>query len=53
MTARSSAWPPTGRRVSTQHIHIYRVEDEMVAEHWACRDDIGGLRQLGLQPGAS
>jgi predicted ester cyclase len=42
---------PTGRRVSTQHIHIYRVEDDMVAEHWACRDDIGGLRQLGIQSG--
>jgi predicted ester cyclase len=45
--------PPTGHRVSTQHIHIYRVEDDMVAEHRACRDDIGGLRQLGIQPGPS
>ncbi len=42
--------PPTGRRVSTQHIHIYRVEGDMVAEHWACRDDIAGFRQLGAQP---
>lgn len=44
--------PPTGRRVCTQHIHIYRIQDDMVAEHWACRDDINGLRQLGVQPGA-
>ena len=42
--------PPTGRRVSTQHIHIYRIQDRMVAEHWACRDDISGFRQLGSQP---
>jgi predicted ester cyclase len=39
--------PPTGRRVSVQHIHIYRVQDGMVAEHWACRDDVAGMRQLG------
>ena len=44
--------PPTGRRVCTQHIHIYRIQDDMVAEHWACRNDINGLRQLGVQPGA-
>jgi predicted ester cyclase len=24
--------------------------DDMVAEHWACRDDISGFRQLGTQP---
>ena len=42
--------PPTGRRVWIQHIHIFRVQDDMVAEHWACRDDIGGFRQLGTQP---
>jgi steroid delta-isomerase-like uncharacterized protein len=45
--------PATGRRVSTQHIHIYRIQDDMVAEHWACRDDIGGFRQLGTQPGSA
>ncbi len=43
--------PPTGRRVCTQHIHIYRIQDDMV-EHWACRDDISGFRRLGLEPGA-
>lgn len=41
---------PTGRRVSTQHIHIYRIQDDQVTEHWACRDDISGFRQLGTQP---
>ena len=41
-----------GQGVCTQHIHIYRIQDD-TAEHWACRDDISGLRQLGLQPGVS
>ena len=34
----------TGRRVSAQHIHIFRVQDGLVAEHWACRDDAGAAR---------
>jgi predicted ester cyclase len=41
---------PTGRRVSIQHVHIFRIEAGMVAEHWACRDDVSGLRQLGAVP---
>ena len=40
--------PPTGRRFEIQQIHIYRVQDGQIAEHWACRDDIAMLRQLGL-----
>ena len=42
--------PPTGRVFSVQHMHMYRVEDGKVAEHWACRDDLGQLAQLGLLP---
>jgi steroid delta-isomerase-like uncharacterized protein len=40
--------PATGRPFSTQQIHIFRVEDGRVAEHWATRDDLGMMRQLGL-----
>jgi steroid delta-isomerase-like uncharacterized protein len=43
--------PPTGRSFSVQHIHMYRVENGKVAEHWACRDDLGQLSQLGLLSG--
>jgi len=39
---------PTGRPVSVPHIHVYRVEDGRIAEHWATRDDLGMMRQLGL-----
>jgi len=27
-------------------IHIWRVVDGMIVEHWACRDDMGLLEQL-------
>jgi len=39
---------PTGRRFAVQQIHLYRVSDGRIAEHWACRDDVGLMRQLGL-----
>ena len=41
---------PTGRSFSVQHMHMYRIQDGKVAEHWACRDDLGQLAQLGLLP---
>jgi len=27
-------------------IHIWRVADGIIVEHWACRDDMGLLEQL-------
>jgi steroid delta-isomerase-like uncharacterized protein len=45
-------FPVTGREFAVQHIHIFRVADGRIAEHWACRDDLGHLAQLGLLPGA-
>ena len=41
---------PTGRRFQVQHMHMYRVRDGKLVEHWACRDDLGQLTQLGLLP---
>ena len=40
--------PATGRRLSIQQIHIWRVESGRLIEHWAVNDQISGLRQLGL-----
>ena len=37
---------PTGLEVSWTFIHIWRVEDGQIVEHWACRDDMGLLDQL-------
>jgi predicted ester cyclase len=39
---------PTGRAFSVQHIHMYRVQDGLITEHWANRDDILMMEQLGL-----
>ena len=39
--------PPSGRPTAWTFIHIWRVVDGMIVEHWACRDDMGLLEQLG------
>ena len=41
---------PTGRAFEVQHIHMYRVREGKIAEHFANRDDVGMMRQLGLLP---
>jgi predicted ester cyclase len=41
---------PTGRSFSSGQIHLFRVENGRIAEHWAKRDDVGMMRQLGLIP---
>ena len=40
--------PATGRPFEIEAIHIYRIENGRVAEHWAKRDDVGLARQIGL-----
>jgi steroid delta-isomerase-like uncharacterized protein len=42
--------PATGRETSTEHIHLFRIADGKIVEHWAGRDDIAMLRQLGHLP---
>jgi steroid delta-isomerase-like uncharacterized protein len=42
--------PPTGRSFEVQHIHMFRMRDGKIVEHFANRDDIGMMRQLGLIP---
>jgi len=39
---------PCGRKVTWSFLHLFRVADGLVTEHWACRDDLGVLKQLGL-----
>ncbi|SRR6266545_2936713 len=41
---------PTQKHFEVQHIHWYRLRDGKIVEHWATRDDIGMMRQLGLLP---
>jgi predicted ester cyclase len=39
---------PTGKEFAAEHIHIWRVDDGRVVEHWSVRDDLGQALQLGL-----
>ena len=39
--------PATGRQFNIESIHIYRIANGKVAEHWAKRDDVGLAQQIG------
>jgi hypothetical protein len=41
--------PPSaaGKPYSVKHIHIFRIAGGLIAEHWAARDDLALLLQLG------
>ena len=51
-THRASTMPlltgvsPSGRPAAWTFIHIWRVADGVIVEHWACRDDRGLVEQL-------
>lgn len=40
--------PPTGRFFSAEQTHWFRVDDGRLAEHWATRDDLTAMLQLGV-----
>ena len=40
--------PPTGKRFAVQQMHLMRLCDSRIVEHWAVRDDLGMVQQLGL-----
>jgi predicted ester cyclase len=39
---------PTGKEFAAKQIHVWRIEDGKVIEHWSVRDDLGQAFQLGL-----
>jgi steroid delta-isomerase-like uncharacterized protein len=41
---------PTGRSVSIAGVHILRIADGKIMEHWGTNDDLGLMRQLGVIP---
>ena len=47
--------PPTGRRFSARQSHWFRIRDGLLAEHWATREDLPAMVQLGViqAPGAA
>jgi predicted ester cyclase len=36
-----------GKSYSVKHVHVFRIDEGLIAEHWAARDDLGLLLQLG------
>lgn len=42
---------PKGKPVSVELVHIFRVRDGKIVEHWAVRDDLGLMKQLGVVGG--
>jgi len=42
--------PPTGRSVEMRGVHIMRIADGQIIEHWGSNDDLGLMRQLGAIP---
>jgi len=42
---------PKGTRVAVELVHIFRLRDGKVVEHWAVRDDLGMMKQLGVVAG--
>jgi predicted ester cyclase len=40
--------PATERTFSARQSHWFRVEDGRLAEHWATRDDLSTMLQLGI-----
>ena len=41
---------PTGKRVAAQQSHWFGVVGGKITEHWAVRDDLSMLQQLGVIP---
>jgi predicted ester cyclase len=42
--------PGDGQSYTVKHVHIYRVVDGRIREHWAVRDDLSMLRQVDVLP---
>jgi predicted ester cyclase len=42
--------PVSNVEVAWTFMHLWRVVDGQIVEHWACRDDVGLLAQVGAWP---
>jgi hypothetical protein len=43
--------PPSGKRYEIGEIHVFRLRDGKVVEHWHQMDQMGMMKQLGAMPG--
>ena len=42
---------PKGKHIAVELVHVFRLRDGKVVEHWAVRDDLGLMKQLGALAG--
>lgn len=49
-TGQFMALAPTGRPVEVGAIHIHRLTDGKIVEHWGRSDQLGLMAQLGMAP---
>ena len=42
--------PPSGKRYEIGEIHVFRLRDGKVVEHWHQLDQMGMMKQLGAMP---
>jgi steroid delta-isomerase-like uncharacterized protein len=43
--------PATKKRIAQKQVHVLRFAGGAITEHWAVRDDLTMLRQMGIAPG--
>jgi predicted ester cyclase len=43
--------PAVGKSYEIAEIHIFRIEDGLIAEHWHVADLLGMMKQIGGTPG--
>jgi steroid delta-isomerase-like uncharacterized protein len=41
---------PTGKPITVMGVHIFRIENGKLAEHWGLMDRLSALQQLGVVP---
>jgi predicted ester cyclase len=39
---------PTQRTYEVQHMHMFKIANGLITEHWATRDDLGTATQVGF-----
>ena len=43
-----TSYPATGKPFATRHVHLFRLRDGLLVEHWAIRDDLCMLTELSI-----
>jgi predicted ester cyclase len=50
MQGELAGMPPSGKRATWSAVHLDRIADGKVVEHWVVQDQFGMLQQLGFIP---